>query len=125
MGFKFKSKYEGTCKLDPTHKWAVGIIIFMDKEKDALCSNEECYKKQGGGPILANVGKKRLSRQESHEESQIVWENAMQDSMTLWPVKMEKKINMQTLEPVEVDINREQRLDQAKLFYQGIIQLMA
>jgi len=124
MGFKFKSKYEGTCKVDPNHKWGIGIQIFMDKDKNILCSDEECYKKQGGSAISSSsFAKKKRDRVEAREESQVIWEYAMQDALKLWPPSMKggKTLDGKDL---EVDINRENRLKQARSFYFGIIQLM-
>jgi hypothetical protein len=121
MGFKFKSKYEGTCKEPEKHKWGVGIQLFMDKEKNALCSDEECYKKQGGSPIT--FSKKRRDRVEAREESQVIWEYAMQDALQLWPPEMKGGKTSDGKE-LEIDVNRENRLKQARSFYFGMINLM-
>ncbi len=47
MGGKLTSKYKGSCKFCGS-EWNVGVPILYQKNPKAICSEEECYKEQGG-----------------------------------------------------------------------------
>ena len=47
MGTKISAKYNGQCKICGD-SWQVGDNIFYQKEPKAICSDEACYKEQGG-----------------------------------------------------------------------------
>jgi hypothetical protein len=124
MGSKFKSDREGSCSVHPEHTWKPGDMIFWDGDKKVICSNEECYKARGGSAIVQKfAAKKKRTRVEAREESQVIWEYAMQDALQLWPPNMKGGKTSDGKE-LEIDVNRENRLKQARSFYFGIIQLM-
>tara|TARA_R100000808_G_scaffold9592_2_gene26219 strand:- start:13493 stop:13870 length:378 start_codon:yes stop_codon:yes gene_type:complete len=47
MGTKIKAKYDGNCKICGSI-WNVGDDLYYQKTPRATCSDEECFKKQGG-----------------------------------------------------------------------------
>tara|TARA_R110002020_G_scaffold249930_3_gene463989 strand:- start:883 stop:1293 length:411 start_codon:yes stop_codon:yes gene_type:complete len=47
MGTKIKAKFEGMCK-NCGEEWHVGNEICYQKDPKAICSDEECFKAQGG-----------------------------------------------------------------------------
>ena len=47
MGSKIKAKFDGSCKFCEA-VWAVGEDLFYQKNPKAICSNEPCFKHQGG-----------------------------------------------------------------------------
>ena len=47
MGTKIKAKYDGNCKICGSI-WNVGADLYYQKTPRATCSDEECFKKQGG-----------------------------------------------------------------------------
>lgn len=51
-----KSQYSGTCSVCQI-AWNVGEEIFYQKDPKAICSNEDCFKTQGGKPFVPKAGK--------------------------------------------------------------------
>jgi|TARA_R110002012_G_scaffold321953_2_gene552754 hypothetical protein len=47
MGTKIKAKYDGSCKICGSI-WNIGDNLYYQKTPRATCSDEECFKKQGG-----------------------------------------------------------------------------
>lgn len=47
MGGKLTSKYKGQCQFCGS-EWKVGVDILYQKNPKAICSEEACYKEQGG-----------------------------------------------------------------------------
>lgn len=47
MGSKIKAKYDGACKFCG-EDWVVGDDLYYQKNPKAICSEESCFKQQGG-----------------------------------------------------------------------------
>jgi len=47
MGSKIKAKFDGRCKICG-EIWDIGDDLFYQKDPKAICSNEQCFTKQGG-----------------------------------------------------------------------------
>ena len=47
MGSKISAKFVGGCKICG-NEWRVGEQLFYQKNPKAICSDEECFKSQGG-----------------------------------------------------------------------------
>ena len=47
MGSKIKAKYDGACKFCG-EDWVVGDNLYYQKNPKAICSEESCFKQQGG-----------------------------------------------------------------------------
>jgi hypothetical protein len=47
MGSKIKAKYDGGCKICGG-SWNIGDDLFYQKNPKAICSDEQCFKQQGG-----------------------------------------------------------------------------
>jgi len=122
MGIKFKAKEDGSCNLNE-HSHKQGDYLYWDKEKRIICSNEECYKAQGGSPIEEKKqfqARKRLTAEEAKGISKALYLFALEQAAESLP-----EINLASDISGRVSWERNQILDKkTDMFYKGMIRLM-